>query len=183
MRETIEIVRAGLRRREDRLPRRRSTSRCPAARAADAARDRPGARADLHRVAVAADVAADRRSSPTAGSGPASSRRVPRRTSIRCARAPQRPDATFADLDVCQGAEVAFAADEDELRAHGRGTQEGTRVQPRRDGFGVDELLQRRVQPAGLGRRSPPRCAACGRPAVVMTQRRWSPTRWCSRRR
>ena len=59
---------------------------------------------------------------------------------------------TRADIDICQGAEVAFAADEDELQRHGRRPQEGTRVQPRRHGIVEHELLQPGLQPAGLGR-------------------------------
>ena len=57
--------------------------------------------------------------------------------------------------------------------AHGRLAEKGACVQPWRDGLGVDELLQRCLQPAGLGRRSPPRSVACGSLVVVRTQQRW----------
>ena len=40
----------------------------------------------------------------------------------------------------------------DELARHGRRPAAGPRVQPRRHGLGDDELLQRRLQPPGLGR-------------------------------
>jgi alkanesulfonate monooxygenase SsuD/methylene tetrahydromethanopterin reductase-like flavin-dependent oxidoreductase (luciferase family) len=47
-----------------------------------------------------------------------------------------------ADIDVCQGAEVAFAQDEDELRPMGCGPQEGAGVQSGRNGLGLNQFLQ-----------------------------------------
>ena len=78
-----------------------------------------------------------------------------------------------ADLDICQGAEVAFAADEDELQRHGRGPQKGTRVQPRRHGVVEHQLLQPGLQQAGLGRGCRRRCASAGSRAIATAPHSW----------
>ena len=111
----------------------------------------PG-RPDLPGHAVAADAAAHRARSPTAGWAPASSPRPRRPTSPTSTRGWHAAGRSRADLDVCQGAEVAFAADEDELARMVADRQARARVQPRRHGLGDHQLLQRRLQPPGLGR-------------------------------
>src|SRR4029077_13663357 len=58
-----------------------------------------------------------------------------------------------ADIDICQGAEVAFAADEDELRSMVAGRKKRARLQSRRHGVLQHELLQPGLRPARLGRR------------------------------
>lgn len=58
-----------------------------------------------------------------------------------------------ADIDICQGAELAFAADEDELSAMIADRKKELAFSL--DGMGVleHELLQPGLQPTGLGRR------------------------------
>ena len=56
-----------------------------------------------------------------------------------------------ADLDICQGAEINLV-DEADLAGHRGQPQEGTGLLPGRHGLGHQQLLQRRLQPPGLGR-------------------------------
>ena len=62
---------------------------------------------------------------------------------------------------------------------HHRQPQEGTGLLPRRHGHGHGQLLQRRLQPPGLGRGRRRRSATAGRPATGTARPPWSPTRWC----
>ena len=72
---------------------------------------------DLSGHAVAGDAALDRARSPTAGWAPASSPKAPREAYFaHLDEGLAAAGRTRADIDICQGAEVAFAADEDELR-------------------------------------------------------------------
>ena len=86
---------------------------------------------------------------------------------------------TRADLDICQGAEVAFAADEDALRAMVAGRKKELAFSLGGMGSATTNYYNQRLQPPGLGRgrgRGPRRA---GRPATATARPAWSPTRWC----
>ena len=89
---------------------------------------------------------------------------------------------SLGDLDLCQGAEVAFAEDDDQLAAMLDDRRAGLAFRPRRDGVGEPQLLPRRVRPPGLPGRRRAGPGAVGRRAGARRRRgrcrgRWSPRR------
>ena len=88
-----------------------------------------------------------------------------------------RAGRTRADLDICQGAEIALV-DEADLAADGGQPQEGTGLLPRRHGHRPRPTSTTTPTAARAGPRSPPGSASAGRPATATAPPPWSPTRW-----
>ena len=77
---------------------------------------------------------------------------------------------TRADIDICQGAEVAFATDEDELRGTWLRPQNRARLQPGRHGFGDAPTSTTGPTAGRAGPTSRRRCGSAGS-AVTVTAR------------
>ena len=177
MRETVEIVRRVFTGEKVTYAGRHYD--LPLARGeADAGQPAAGVGAGVPGHAVAEDAGADRRDR----------RRLARhqlhpRARRRVFRAPGRRAWPGSGPDPGRPGHLPGRRDQPGLRGrtgqHPRQPQERTRLLPRRHGHGHRQLLQRRLQPPGLGRGRRRRSARAGRPATGTAPPPWSPTRWC----